>query len=134
VSLLLGYGMAVTVTIQTIGIMVFPVIGLVVLGTFFLYSQLSIIVLQLLKRNKKLFYNKSNILIISQLGYKIKDNARILFTITILWAFVITAMGTIYVIQMARKQGLNNTPYALAWTEIADPDIDQLERKQLDEL
>lgn len=134
ISLLLGYGLAVTMTPATFIIVAFPIIGFVVIGTYLLYSQLSVVILNMLKRNKRLFYNKSNMLIISQLGYKIKDNARILFTITILSAVVMTAMGTIYVLQMMGKQSLQQTPYAVAWIESSDEKVAQFDRAQLDQL
>ena len=134
ISLLLGYALAVTMTIGTFLVVALPIIGFVVLGTFLLYSQLSVVTLNLLKRRKSLFYNKSNMLIISQLGYKIKDNARILFTITILSAVVMTAMGTIYVMQNMGKQEMKKTPYALAWIESEHTESFQLDRNEIDDL
>ncbi|MCR8659445.1 ABC transporter permease [Paenibacillus endoradicis] len=113
-----GYGLAATMTIETFIVVALPVVILVVAGTYFLYSQLSIVFLQLLKKNRNLYYNKSNMLIIGQLGYKIKDNARILFTITILSAVVMTAMGTIYIMQLLGKEQYGyGRPYSIAWTE-----------------
>lgn len=135
ISLLSGYGLAVTMNPMNFVIVALPILALVVGGTYLLYSQLSIVVLNMLKRNKKLFYNKTNMLIIGQLGYKIKDNARILFTITILSAVVMTAMGTIYVLQTAGKeQVLSESPYSIAWIETENEDIPQLDRAMLDQL
>lgn len=113
-----GYGLAATMTPFTFVIVALPILILVVAGTYFLYSQLSIVVLKILQRNKNLYYNKSNMIIIGQLGYKIKDNARILFTITIMSAVVMTAMGTIYIMQVLGKEQVSyGTPYAIAWTK-----------------
>lgn len=113
-----GYGLAATMTIETFIVVALPILILVVAGTYFLYSQLSIVFLQLLKKNRSLYYNKSNMLIIGQLGYKIKDNARILFTITILSAVVMTAMGTIYIMQlMGKEQASYSSSYSIAWSE-----------------
>ncbi|HIW32483.1 MAG TPA: ABC transporter permease [Candidatus Paenibacillus intestinavium] len=113
-----GYGLAATMTIELFIVVALPILILVVVGTYFLYSQLSIVFLQLLKKNRNLYYNKSNLLIIGQLGYKIKDNARVLFTITILSAVVMTAMGTIYIMQLLSNDQMDyGRPYSIAWTE-----------------
>ena len=135
ISIVFGYGLAVTMSPVTFIFTALPVLAFVVTGTYLLYSQLSIVFLNVLKRRKNLFYNKTNMLIIGQLGYKIKDNARILFTITILSAVVMTAMGTIYVLHTSGKnQSFVESPYAVAWVETADPNVEQLDRKVLDEL
>ncbi|GIP15661.1 ABC transporter permease [Paenibacillus montaniterrae] len=134
ISLLIGYALAATMTMMTFLLTSLPIIGFVVLGTYLLYTQLSVVILNFLKRRHKLYYKKSNMLIISQLGYKIRDNARVLFTITILSAVVMTAMGTIYVLQNMIKQQLLATPYSVAWIETADENVAQLDRAKLDEL
>jgi len=135
ISLVCGYALAVTMTPFTFIFVALPVLAFVVIGTYLLYSQLSIVFLNMLKRRKKLFYKKTNMLIIGQLGYKIKDNARILFTITILSAVVMTAMGTIYVLQSSgKKQALSESPYSIAWIEAADRSVTQIDRSVLDKL
>jgi len=135
ISLISGYGLAVTMTGVTFIFVALPIIAFVVIGTYLLYTQLSVFILEMLKRSKKLYYNKTNMLIIGQLGYKIKDNARILFTITILSAVVMTAMGTIYVIHTAGKQqSFVGSPYSLAWVETDDANVAQLDRALIDEL
>lgn len=113
-----GYYLAATMSPHMFGVVALPILILVVAGTYFLYTQLSVVVIKMLQRNKKLYYNKSNMLIVGQLGYKIKDNARVLFTITILSAVVMTAMGAVYIMQvLGKEQTAIGTPYSIAWTE-----------------
>ena len=135
ISLVVGYILALKMSYMNFLVVALPILFFVILGTFLLYSQLSVVFLQLLRKNKRIFYNRSNMLIISQLGYKIKDNARILFTITILSAVVMTAMGATYFIkQEGDRQILSGSPYSVAWLEVEDQAVAQFSRQQLDEL
>jgi putative ABC transport system permease protein len=76
-------GSAVIITIST------------VIGTYLFYSQLSVWMLQLLKRNKKLYRKGIHLLWISDLTYRIKDNARLFFIVSIVSAVAFTATGTL---------------------------------------
>jgi len=117
-SIIGGYGLATKMNPATFSVIALPILILVIWGTYLLYTQLSVVVLSLLKRSKRLYYNRSTMLIIAQLGYKIKDNARILFTITILSAVVMTAMGTVYIIQiMGKKNATMDNVYTIGWVE-----------------
>ncbi|PFJ17183.1 ABC transporter permease [Bacillus cereus] len=74
-----------------------PVIILcaIVLGTYFLFSSYIVTVLKKMRNKRKIFYNGMNILNISQLLYRVKGNARLLATISILSATALTAIGTV---------------------------------------
>ena len=101
-----GYTLAYLMDIYTFAWASLLILILTIAGTYLLYTQLSVVVLRLLRKNKRLFYNRSNLLIISQLVYKIKDNAKILFTISILSAVVMTSMGAIYIITMTGEKNI----------------------------
>ncbi|MBM7542381.1 ABC transporter permease [Amphibacillus cookii] len=66
-----------------------------VIGTYLFYSQLSVWVLKLLKRNKKFYRKGTNLLWISDLMYRVKDNARLFFIVSIVSAVAFTATGTL---------------------------------------
>ncbi|QJC53276.1 ABC transporter permease [Paenibacillus albicereus] len=118
VSLAAGYGMAALATAQTFIVLALPIIGLTVLGTYFLYTQLSVAVIRLLQRRKSFYYKGTNLLAISQLAFRIKDNARILFVVTVLGAIVMSAASTVYVFQkVQRDQILEFTPYTVGYVE-----------------
>ncbi|WP_051217633.1 ATP-binding cassette domain-containing protein [Paenibacillus assamensis] len=68
----------------------------VVVGTYFLFTQLSIYMLQLAQGNARFYYNRTNMIMIAQLAYKLKDNARMLFIVSILSAVMLTASGAVY--------------------------------------
>jgi putative ABC transport system permease protein len=65
---------------------------LTVLGTFFLFSSLTLLIIKLSKKNKKRYFNGINMIGTSQLLYRIKGSARTLATIAVLSASTLTAM------------------------------------------
>jgi putative ABC transport system permease protein len=69
-------------------------VGLVVAGTYFLFTQLSVFILKEIKQNEVLFFKKTNILSISELIYRIKDNAITFFLVAVISAVAFTAIGT----------------------------------------
>lgn len=68
----------------------------VILGTYLLFSTLTVYLLKLLRKNKNHFWNGINIISTSQLLYRIKGNARTLTIIAVLSATTLTAVGTAY--------------------------------------
>ncbi|MGG0763193.1 FtsX-like permease family protein [Bacillus paramycoides] len=69
-------------------------VSFVVLGTYFLFTQLSVYVLRVLKKRGNIFFKKTNILTISDLVYQLKDNAKMFFMVTIISTVAFTAVGT----------------------------------------
>ncbi|MGG4264504.1 FtsX-like permease family protein [Peribacillus simplex] len=69
-------------------------VSFVVVGTYFLFTQLSVYVLRALKKRDNIFFKKTNILTISDLVYQLKDNAKMFFMVTIISAVAFTAVGT----------------------------------------
>ncbi|MCR2806205.1 ABC transporter permease [Paenibacillus soyae] len=129
-----GYGMAFVMNSYTFIILSLPILVTVVAGTYFLFTQLSIVFLRFVQKRHGVYYNRTNMLIVAQLGYKIRDNARILFVVSILSAVIMTALGTVYLMQIQGKQDmLETSPFSIAYVErglhaheVIDPD--QLKR------
>ncbi|MED1116043.1 ABC transporter permease [Bacillus paramycoides] len=69
-------------------------VSFVVLGTYFLFTQLSVYVLRVLKKKENIFFKKTNILTISDLVFQLKDNAKMFFMVTIISTVAFTAVGT----------------------------------------
>jgi putative ABC transport system permease protein len=91
----IGYYLAWTADGRTVLFRMLPVIGIVCVGTYFLFSQLSVAFLRTIKERKGLYFKGVNLLTISELRFKIQDNARVLSITAILTAVVITAVGTL---------------------------------------
>lgn len=113
-----GYGMALVMDSYSFAMLALPILITVVTGTYFLFTQLSVVLLRFIQKQKGVYYKRTNMLIFAQLGYKIRDNARILFIVSILSAVVMTALGTVYIMQIQGKQDLmENSPFTLAYVE-----------------
>lgn len=107
----------------------------VVVGTYLFFSQFSILVLNWLKKNRSFYMYKSNILWISDLIYRIKDNARMLFLVTILSAVAFTAITGVYALSsVVRDESLKDNPFALTYTSYSSNDQELEQVKIIDEM
>ncbi|MFX3632055.1 MAG: ABC transporter permease [Candidatus Pristimantibacillus sp.] len=130
ICLAAGYGMALAMNVGNFLFIALPVLITVTVGTYFFFTQLSVVTIRFLQKRKSIFYNRTNMLILSQLGYKLKDNARILFMVSIMSAVILTASGTFYLMQVGIKQNMTlYQPYTIAVFErglhsheVIDPD------------
>ncbi|PDY42735.1 ABC transporter permease [Bacillus wiedmannii] len=87
---------------------------LIVFGTYFLFTQLCVYVLHTLKNRETIFFNRTNLLVISELMYRMKDNANTFFIVTIISAVSFTAIGVCTAIanpELAKHE----TPYAFTY-------------------
>lgn len=112
----IAYYSAVTSTDQyTAYLRLVPVTSLTILATYLFFSQFSVFFLKKLKLNKRFYRKNTNMLWISNLIYKVKDNARIFFLIAITSAVAFTAIGTVYSFWKDVKRQINliypNTMY-----------------------
>ncbi|WP_414044079.1 FtsX-like permease family protein [Macrococcus sp. EM39E] len=94
ITLSYGYYLAITTegildSLQTI----FLAVLLVLIGTYCLFMSLTILVLQLLKSNKKIYYKPNQFFSISGLLSRMKANAVGLASITMLMTFLIVTLG-----------------------------------------
>ncbi|MHA2890482.1 FtsX-like permease family protein [Bacillus cereus] len=67
----------------------------IVLGTYFLFTFYTVIVLRKIRSKRKIYFKGINILNISQLSYQVKGNVKLLETISILSATTLTAVSTV---------------------------------------
>ena len=83
---------------HTLGFMIAPlvILGSVILGTYLLFSTLTVYLLKISRSNKKYYWKGINLIGTSQLLYRIKGNARTLTIIAVLSATTLTAVGTAY--------------------------------------
>ncbi|MEC3249790.1 ABC transporter permease [Bacillus cereus] len=87
---------------------------LTVLGTYFLFTQLSFYVITILKNRQYTFFKKTNMLMISELTYRMTDNARTLFLVSILSAVAFTSIGACLSIGNGALAEVNS-PYAFEY-------------------
>ncbi|MCB2288429.1 ABC transporter permease [Clostridium sp. CS001] len=92
--LILGYYITLTASKQNLDKIILPVVAMVIFATYLLFSHLSVFSIRLLKKNRRLYLKKTNLLLISNLFYKIKDNSRMFFLIAITSTVAFTFIGT----------------------------------------
>ncbi|PFK30100.1 ABC transporter permease [Bacillus cereus] len=113
-----AYVLCFQVTLMNFLMYFLPIVGLTVGGTYLLFTQGSTVVLKALQRRKESFYTYPNMFVLSNLIYKMKDNARFLFVISIITAVVSSAVGTLYVFfQDMSYKTVASTPHAISYEE-----------------
>lgn len=76
-----------------------PIIIMVSIGTYLLFTQLSVYIIHRLKERKSFFWYKTNMLLLSDLAYRMKDNARTFFLVAIVSTVSFCAIGSLYGLQ-----------------------------------
>ncbi|UFU00178.1 ABC transporter permease [Radiobacillus kanasensis] len=112
--LITGYGTATLVEGVYVVYAMIPVILVVTLGTYLLFTQLSVYVIRLLKNNTSIFWRKTNMLLFSDLSFRLKDNARTFFMVAIISTVAFSAIGSLYGFQSI----INGTkdPYPITYS------------------
>lgn len=116
-----GYVVATRVEGAGVVLAFMPVVAIVVLGTFLLFTHGSVLVLRLLRSAKTSYLRGTRMLVVSQLVFRVRDNARLLATIATLSAVVLAAAGSFYVFNRGFEQGLEGMyQQELAFIERSD--------------
>ncbi|MCU4949051.1 ABC transporter permease [Bacillus cereus] len=115
-----GYG-CVFYFVETVKIILNPILLVVgvactVIGTYYLFSQLSVYVLGRLKKTERLFFKKTNLLTISELVYRMKDNATMFFMLAVISAVSFTGIGTCLSIGHPELIGMSKPQFAFTYT------------------
>ncbi|MGW6193519.1 FtsX-like permease family protein [Bacillus cereus] len=106
-------------------------VSFVVLGTYFLFTQLSVYVLRALKKRENIFFKKTNILTISDLVYQLKDNAKMFFMVTIISAVAFTAVGTCMGLGNS-SMAESNSPFAFSYQSYNNNPLEKEHLKKIE--
>src|SRR5699024_9374957 len=90
-----GYTVALSVEGEAVVFAMIPVTTVVIIGTYFLFTQLSVFLIHRLKKRKGLFWKKTNLVLFSDLANRMKDNARTFFFVAIVSTVAFTAIGSL---------------------------------------
>lgn len=82
-------------------------------GTYFFYTQLSVLTVRLLKLSRRRLWRGTNLLWISEMAYKLKDNARMLFLVTVVTSLACMASSFLLSINNANEDAYLSSPFAL---------------------
>lgn len=97
--LAVGYTIALIVERVDVIFALVPVSILVIIGTYFLFTQLNVYVVNKLRQKPHLYWKNTNILLFSDLANRMKDNARTFFLVAIISTVVFSAIGTLVGLQ-----------------------------------
>jgi putative ABC transport system permease protein len=116
----IGYAVALIVKGMLVPVVMIPVIFLVVVGTRFLFNQLSVSIIERLKKKQSIFWKKTNMVVFSDLAFRMKDNARSFFLVSIISTVAFAAIGTLYGFQNMLLNAMNQQPYEFQITGTAE--------------
>ncbi|GGG00495.1 ABC transporter permease [Paenibacillus albidus] len=91
-------------------------------GTYFFYSQLSVFIVRLLQRSRKSTWRGTRLLWISEMSYKLRDNSRILFMITVVTALASMGAGVVLSLNQAGRDVYHENPFSVNMTYYQTPD------------
>lgn len=131
--LIVSYYLAATTTLQTMMIRILPVIAMTIIGTYFFYTQLSVFLTKALQKNRALFWKKTNIITISSLAYRLKDNARMFFMVTIVSTVAFCAVGTLASMNVMNKEFQENYPAAISYISKGEQPIHEKNIQQIEQ-
>ncbi|MGG1876446.1 ABC transporter permease [Paenibacillus campinasensis] len=133
-----GYGMVMVFSVLQIFsfLLLLGGVVLVIGGTYFLFTQFSVYLMRYLQNKKPFFFRRTNLLTISELIYRMKDNAVMFFLVSVISASAFTGIGTTLAIGDPGLSAMEN-PYAYTYSyyeEEADRGKKDLEivRQELD--
>lgn len=96
----------------------FPILIVVIIGTYFLFTQFSVYFTNKLQNNKTIYYKGINFITLSQIIYKLKDNSKILFITCILSGITLAASVSVYSVEkIAMSTCQENCPQDISFIE-----------------
>ena len=130
ISMGAGYFLAVTVENPLNAVLIFFVaVLLVILGTYLLFNAGITVFLQILKKNKRYYYQPNNMISVSNLIFRMKKNAVGLATIAILSTMVLVTMSaatSIFKGSETFKKVMNPHDFGITGQNVEKEDINKL--------
>ena len=130
ISMGAGYYLAVTVENPLTALIIFFVaVLLVIFGTYLLFNAGITVFLQILKKNKRYYYQPNNMISVSNLIFRMKKNAVGLATIAILSTMVLVTMSaatSIFKASETFKKFMNPHDFGITGRNVEKEDLDKL--------
>lgn len=96
-----AYIMALMLNVKNFNMLALYILFTILPGTYLLFTQFSGLLLRFIQSCTAIYYNRTNLIVFAQLDQKLKENARMLFIVSILSSVILTASGTIYMLGLA---------------------------------
>ncbi|SFX13081.1 putative ABC transport system permease protein [Thermoactinomyces sp. DSM 45891] len=90
-------------------------LGLGIIGTYFFFTQFTGVSIRLLKKNRSFFWRNTHLLWVSEMAYKIKDNARMFFMVTIMTTMACSSIGFFVARSQEAVESFKQAPNSLAY-------------------
>lgn len=130
ISLVAGYYLAMTVENPLSAVLIFFVaVLLVIFGTYLLFNAGITVFLQILKKNKRYYYQPNNMISVSNLIFRMKKNAVGLATIAILSTMVLVTMSattSVFKASETFKKVMNPHDFGITGQNVEKEDIEKL--------
>ena len=130
ISMGAGYFLAVTVENPLNAVLIFFVaVLLVIFGTYLLFNAGITVFLQILKKNKRYYYQPNNMISVSNLIFRMKKNAVGLATIAILSTMVLVTMSattSVFKASETFKKVMNPHDFGITGQNVEKEDIEKL--------
>lgn len=94
-----GYTVALIVKGTLVVVAMLPVVVTVIIGTYLLFTQVSVFAVRRLKNRETWFWRKTNMILFSDLSYRMKDNARTFFLVAVISTVAFSAIGALFGLQ-----------------------------------
>ncbi|TCP57959.1 putative ABC transport system permease protein [Tumebacillus sp. BK434] len=117
-------------TTDLTGITLLPILVLGMWGTYLFFSQLSVFFMRLLKQNLRFVWGGAHLLWVSEMAYKIKDNARMFFLVTIVMTMACSSFGIVLALKQQNEEVYRKNPVELTYLANS-PDAWEQEVQQL---
>ncbi|MFB3166838.1 ABC transporter permease [Neobacillus sp. 179-C4.2 HS] len=108
ILLVIGYTTALLAKGTVVVVVMLPVIVVVMVGTYLLFTQLSVYIIRRLRKKESIFWFKTNMLLFSDLAFRMKDNARTFFMVAMVSTVAFSAIGTLFGFQSFLTSGIKH--------------------------
>ncbi|WP_020061378.1 FtsX-like permease family protein [Bacillus sp. 123MFChir2] len=113
-------------------LIILSIIPLVIMGTYFLFSQASFLFILILKKRRRFYMKKTNMLWISDLPSRVRLNINMLFVVTILSTIAFTIITPLYAFNKYTRASIEEAfPFPFAYVS---HEGNQLETKHMEAL
>ncbi|MFD1851362.1 ABC transporter permease [Oceanobacillus bengalensis] len=131
-----GYIVALVTEGMDVLAVMLPVIIVVTIGTYLLFTQLSVFIIHKLKKNESVFWYKTNMILFSDLSFRLKDNARTFFMVAMVSTVAFSAIGTLFGFQTLLTEGIkigNPNTFTYTLNDSEEQDVAFINKTLLDE-
>ena len=118
-ALAVAYYLAATTNGGNVEKRIIMIIPLVIIATYFLFTQFSISLIYVLKKRRKFYRRKTHMLLLSELAFKMKENAGMFFFITIVSTVSFCAVGSFSATTTLDNKTSIEYPFGISYVSLA---------------